>query len=96
MEFLQRFLSFDKLIAPTLITIFYWIGIAGVVLGCLASGVGMMSFNAGTGLLTIIVGIPLGIVLWRFITEVYMVIFGIYTRLGEIKDALGAKSTTTT
>jgi hypothetical protein len=92
MEFLQRFLSFEKLIAPTLIKIIYWIGIAAVVLGCLASGVGMMSYNAAQGLLAIVIGIPVGIIAWRFWCEIILVTFGIYDRLGEIRDKVSPKA----
>jgi hypothetical protein len=92
MEFVQRFLSFEKLIAPTLIKIVYWIGIAVVILGCLASGVGMMGYNAAQGLLIIVLGIPIGVIFWRFWCEIILVTFGVYDRLGEIRDKLGPKA----
>lgn len=84
---IERFTSFDKLIATGLVKIFYWVGIAGIVIGALGfafSGF-RMNFGAGLGML---IAAPflaaIGIIFWRFVCELYIVIFGIYNRLGEI------------
>ncbi len=90
-ELIGRFRNFDKLIATGLVKIFYWIGIVGIVIGTLAfafSGF-RMNFGAGLGML---IAAPIGgviaIIFWRFICEMYIVIFGIYNRLGEISAKL--------
>lgn len=87
----SRFTTFDKLIATALIKVLYWIGIIFIVLGTL---IGMFSgfgdgFISGVSLLVVspILGI-IGLIFWRFLCEVYIVIFGIYDRLGDIKDGL--------
>lgn len=89
--------SFDKLIAPKVLKIVYWIGLIGIALACLFSFFGafaMMSYSVGTALVTMImavVGLAFGALFWRILIEIYMVFFGIYDRLGEIKASLAAK-----
>ncbi|GGE34714.1 hypothetical protein GCM10011367_06350 [Marinicauda pacifica] len=94
-DFIKRFVNFDKLIATTLIKILYWIGLAliliGVVVGMLGGLAGMtQDFVAGLGAF---VGAPIagviGLLFWRFVMEVYIVIFSIHDRLGEIRDKIG-------
>lgn len=87
----KRFVTFDKLIATTLIKILYWIGIVFIVLGTLF---GMFSgfgdgFASGIGRLVLApIGGIIGLIVWRFLCEIYIVIFGIYDRLGDIRDGL--------
>lgn len=93
--FAKRFLTFDKLIATGLIKIFYWIGVAGIAIAVLVAiftGFGQ-GFMTGLGMIVAApVGGVIGLIFWRFICEVYIVVFGMYDRLGNIQDALGAKS----
>lgn len=89
----SRFFSFDKLIATGLIKVFYWIGVVFIALGTL---IGMFSgFGQGVvqglGMLVLApIGGIIGLIFWRFLCEVYIVIFGMYDRLGNIQEALGA------
>ncbi|MBI1232924.1 MAG: DUF4282 domain-containing protein [Alphaproteobacteria bacterium] len=85
-------MSFDKLIATTLIKVLYWIGMAGIALGVLVQLAGALvmitrSPMVGLGML---IAVPIGgviaVLFWRFLCEIYIVIFGIYDRLGEIRD----------
>ena len=91
----SRFMTFDKLIATGLIKVFYWIGVVFILLGTL---VGMFSgfgsgFMQGIGTIVIApIGGLIGLIFWRFLCEIYIVTFGMYDRLGNIQDALGAKS----
>jgi len=79
--------SFDKLISPTLIKILYWIGIVFIVLAGLGSLVAAFSFGGGFWrALVSIVGTIAGLLFWRVACEAYIVVFGIYDRLGEIRD----------
>lgn len=93
-DLIKRFTTFDRLIATTLIKILYWIGLIGAlvftVFAMLGGLIGMpQSFLAGLG---VFVGAPIGgalfIIVWRFLMEVYIVIFSIHDRLGEIRDKL--------
>ena len=94
-KFFSRFTSFEKLIAPSLIKVFYWIGVAGIGLMTLVMLVGALgaftqSFAAGLGGLVATPIISLvSLIFWRFICEAYMVFFGMYDRLGNIQEAVG-------
>lgn len=91
-EFIKRFLNFDDLIATTLIKILYWVGLGLIALGILLQlfGAIVMLGRAPLAALGLLVAIPIGaaiaVLIWRFICEMYIVIFGIYERLGEIRD----------
>lgn len=90
----KSLLSFEKLIAPTVIKIVYFLGLAGItlvsVIGFLSS-FGMMQLSLSLGLWQMVIsifGFAFGILIWRIVTEIYTVFFGIYDRLGEIRDRL--------
>lgn len=87
----SRFTSFDKLIATTLIKILYWLGIAGIAIGVLGGIIGGFSGGFVPGLIALVVA-PIigliGLIFWRFVCEIYIVIFGMYDRLGEINQKL--------
>ena len=84
--------NFEKLIAPRLLKIVYWIGLAGIVifaLMSLAGSVAMLQYSAATalgGILLALIGFGFAVLFWRVMIEIYMVLFGIYERLGEIRD----------
>ena len=88
---LSRFMTFDKLIATSLIKLLYWIGI--VLIG-IATVLGMFSgfangFLSGVGSIIFApIGGVIAIIFWRFMCEVYIVLFGAYDRLGNIEKAL--------
>ncbi|MCW0197300.1 DUF4282 domain-containing protein [Sphingopyxis sp.] len=89
--------KFDKMVAPTILRIVYWLGLIGIAIACLMSMLGairMMSFSAATGLgmlLVAIIALGFGALVWRIVIEIYMVIFSINDRLGEIRDRLPPK-----
>ncbi len=94
-EFKDLF-RFDRMVAPKVIRIVYWIGLILITLGALGSLVGGGAMMGGAGMgsgLGHIIGVILvyvvAVLLWRIIMEVYYVFFGIYDRLGEIRDQLG-------
>jgi hypothetical protein len=91
---IKRFTSFDKLIATSLIKFFYWIGIICIVLAVIGAIFAAFGNGFGSGLLGLI-GAPIGgvlaLVFWRFICEIYIVVFGMYDRLGTIEAALTKK-----
>ncbi|HWK42967.1 MAG TPA: DUF4282 domain-containing protein [Croceibacterium sp.] len=86
--------SFENLVAPKVLKIVYWLGLIGIALACLASFVGAFgvmqySFASGLGtMLVSIIALGFGALMWRVVIEMYLVIFGIYERLGDIKDGL--------
>lgn len=86
--------NFNKFVAPTLIRIVYWIGIVLIILGTLGAvfGGGMMmggygggGFNLGAALMSLIAGVC-GLIIWRVVCEVWIVIFSINDRLGMLVD----------
>jgi hypothetical protein len=86
--------SFEKLVAPKVLKVVYWLGLAGISLVCLVSFVGafgVMQYSFATGLGTMlvsIVGLAFGVLVWRVVIEMYTVFFGIYERLGDIRESL--------
>ncbi len=90
-DFINRFKSFDKLIATSLIKLLYWIGIVLIALGVLAGILGGFSQGFTSGITSLVLaplGGILGVIFWRFLCEIYIVIFGMYDRLGEIQTSL--------
>jgi hypothetical protein len=86
--------SFEKLVAPKVLKVIYWLGLAGIAILCLISfvgGLGVMRYSFATGLGTMVaalIGLCFGVLLWRVLIEMYTVFFGIYERLGDIRDSL--------
>ena len=89
---LGSFFNFDKFIAPILIKVVYWIGIVGIILGALLTIVGalsMLSWNPAQALGTILIalgGAAVGLLFWRVVCEVWIVLFSINDRLGAIAE----------
>lgn len=93
----NQFLSFDKLIGAKLITILYYLGLIGIALGLIAgvlSGLGTMvsfSFFGGIGMVIgSLIGAALGLLFWRFLCEMYLLLFRMADDLRDIKTAKGA------
>lgn len=84
MDFLKSFLSFDRMVAVPVIKIVYFLGIALIVLSGLATFFGSLSGygSSALGALGALVGMAFGLLLWRLMCEMWIVIFGIYDRLG--------------
>ncbi len=86
-----RFTTFDKLIATSLIKFIYWVGIVVIIVGALFGAFSGFSQGFMTGLGSLVAApifAALSLVFWRFICELYIVIFGMYDRLGEISAKL--------
>jgi len=89
---LASFFNFDKFIAPMLIKIVYWLGIVGIILGALVSmagGLQMMSYSPATalgGILIAVIGAAVGLLVWRVVCELWIVIFSINDRLGVLVE----------
>lgn len=88
------FVGFEKMIAVTVVKVLYWFGLAAIIIGGIVSIFGSFStmgysFSMGLGqfLLTLI-GIAVAFILWRVLCELYIVVFSMHDRLGEIRDRL--------
>lgn len=80
----EDLLSFDKMIAMPTIKIMYMVGLICVALFGLA-----LIFNGNFTDFLIGVGVLLiGSILWRITCEIAIVLFGIYDRLGEIRNVV--------
>lgn len=85
---LGDFTSFEKFLTPKLIQVAYWIGIIAIVLGGIGGIVTALFSGKLLLLLMNIIGLLLGLLFWRVLCEGAILLFGIYDRLGEIKDGL--------
>ena len=85
------FISFKKMITPTIIRVIFWIGIVFAILAGLGMIIGGISsdFGGGGAVLAGLAWIVFGPILVRIYCEILIVIFSIHDRLGEIRDALG-------
>lgn len=82
---LSDLFDFEKFVAPQLIKFVYWIGL--VLIGL--SVVGTL-FSGGQGffirLIMAVIGGVAGVLIWRVVCEVWIVMFSINDRLGEIAE----------
>jgi hypothetical protein len=89
---LASLLNFDKFVAPTLIRVVYWVGIVGIIGGVLfqlSNAVQQMSYNASSalgGVIIALIGGAAALLLWRVVCEIWIVIFSINDRLGQLVD----------
>lgn len=82
---LSDLFDFEKFVAPQLIKFVYWIGLIFIglsVVGTLFSSGGPVGF-LGRLVMSIVGGVA-GVLIWRVICEVWIVMFSINNRLGEI------------
>jgi len=91
---INYFIGFDKLLGKQLITILYYLGLAGIALGFIAGvlgGLGMMvgvSFFGGVGMIiATIIGSAIGVLFWRFLCELYILFFRMAEDLRDLKNA---------
>lgn len=89
--FASRFTSFDKLIGPVLIKVLYWIGVVGIALGVAVGIIGALaSFRyspeaAVVGIVSAPIGGVIGLIFWRFLCELYIVLFRISEDISVMK-----------
>lgn len=93
-NFFKRLLNFDSLIGGSLVKIIYFLGLFGIVIWtvvALLASVTAMRYDVGSGLGALVlalVGLVFGTLIWRFMCEIYVIMFNIHDRLGEIRDRL--------
>ena len=88
---MEDFISFRKMITPTIIQVLFWIGVAGsVIFGLFMIGNSFGRYGGGFlflyGLLVIIIG-P---ILTRIYCELLILFFRMYGTLLEIKKSLAS------
>ena len=94
-SFLQRFLTFDRLLGPFLVQIVYYCGAAAIVIlgvGALLTAIfSIFGGNLGAGamqLLAVPAVAAVAFVYWRFLCELFMLAFLAFERLGEVRDLM--------
>lgn len=92
---LQRFLGFDRLLGPVLAKFVYYFGavvIVAVTLFAVLMGVmALAAGNFGAGIMQLLAAPAVGavvLVYWRFLSELFLLAFLAYERMGEIRDTL--------
>lgn len=93
---LGNLLSFNKMISEQIIKIVYYIGLIGIALAFL--GKLYLSLTSGLGsfipiLAGSIVAAILSVLLWRVFCESIIILFRMYSRLGDINETLGGTNT---
>jgi hypothetical protein len=85
------FLSFERLVTPTVIKIVYFIGLVLIpIVGVIGFFGAFAASGVGSALLELIVTL-LSLLGWRIYCELVIVLFGLYDRAGEIRDRLPAR-----
>jgi hypothetical protein len=97
-DLVKRFWGFDHMIGSALIKIIYYIGLFAILIFTVLAmfGGGLMGAmmggsNGGGGALMFILAPIIGViylVFWRFICEMWLLMFLMYARMGEIRDRL--------
>ena len=89
-----KLLNFDHMIGPSLIRVIYFAGLVLVVVYAaviLVGGLGTTAYFPVAGLLGSPGGAILlvfGAVMWRFTCELWVLMFKIHDRTGEVRDRL--------
>lgn len=92
-DLLDRFMSFDKMMGARLIKALYFLGLAIIIVGTLlrmAQSLGWLfssPFNALAGFVLAPIAGAIAILFWRFVCELYILLFRMSDDLREIRDA---------
>ena len=92
MNFIKKLASFEDLISTSLIKVLYWLGIIGIALTTLLNMFKGFSSGFGAGLgdmITALVFAGFSVLIWRVLCEIFLVVFGILDRLGNIQKSVG-------
>ena len=93
MDLVKTFLSFDKLIGTALVKFIYYVGLVGIALGTIFIMFAGFSQGFLQGLGTLVIGPILGVIyllFWRFLSEMWMVIFKISNDLSDVRKSLAS------
>jgi hypothetical protein len=98
MNIVNTFLSFDKLIGTILVKIIYYVGLVGIALACLFAMFSGFQFGFVQGLGMLVLAPILGFIyllFWRFVSELWMIMFRISNDLADVKKALAGGASAT-
>jgi hypothetical protein len=82
---MSAFLSFDKLITPSVIKVVYWIGIAVIIIFGIVGAIAGLKESA-LAPLGAIIGVIVGLFVWRVYCELIMLWFKIHDELAGIRQ----------
>lgn len=93
--FIQRFISFDRLIGPLLVKVAYFLGAAAIIavagLTLMTAVLSFVGGNISAGLMQLL-AVPavaaVALLYWRFMCELFMLAFLAFERLGEVRDLM--------
>jgi hypothetical protein len=86
------FFGFERLIAPILIKLMYWVGMVAILIAGVA---GFFNGDGGPGrILLTLIALLFSLLIWRLLNELLILAFNIYERLVEIRDLLSRQSQT--
>ena len=85
------FLGFERLIAPILIKLIYWVGIVVILITGATSFVNSSGDGIGRMLLALVATL-LSLLIWRLFSELGILAFNIYERLVEIRDLMARQA----
>lgn len=90
---LSSLLGFEHLIAPSLIRLIYRLGLPVILIAGVLSCVDNGASGGGIGrVLLAFGGTVLSLLLWRLVSELWILAFNIFQRLGEIRDLLAVRN----
>lgn len=93
MDFVTRFLSFDKLMGASLVKVVYYLGMIGIACGVVMmtfTGFALNGFMGGIGaLIAGVIGGLIGICFLRFACELYIVLFRIGDDIAAMRGTRG-------
>lgn len=78
---MNEYLTFRKMITPTIIQILFWLGIAAIVISALVT-----MFSGQGGFLQGLLLLVFGVIGWRVYCELIIVFFQMNRSLKEIRD----------
>lgn len=86
-KFIKQWLFFDEMVTPKIITLFYWVLLALMVISGIVTAFTTTSFG--------LIGVILGIIVLRVWVELVILFFNIYAQIKRIADNLDNKSVPT-
>ena len=89
---MNDFLTFRKMITPTVIQIIFWIGVVYcAIVGIVMITVGVSGRGTGAAVLAGVASLILGPLFVRVWCELIIILFRVHDRLGEIRDNTSPK-----
>jgi hypothetical protein len=82
---MSAFLSFDKLITPSVIKVIYWLGIVSLVIGAVVAAVAGFK-ESPLAPVGAVIGLVVALFVWRVYCELIMLGFKIYEELMGIRQ----------